>query len=85
MLLLTFLTNLRGPMKGYAISDWETSILKMLRTKSGQMGPPKKGLNQRMVLESLTFVGTEMWVKNSFPVKTIKELMRLTEEFEENK
>ena len=79
------LLDLRGPMKGYAISDWETSILKMLRTKSGQMGPPKKGLNQRMVLESLTFVGTEMWVKNSFPVKTIKELMRLTEEFEEDK
>ena len=33
--------------------------------------------------KSIGFVGTEMWLKSSYPVKSIKELMRLTEEFEE--
>jgi len=77
------LLELRGPMDGYLASDWETSILKMLRSNKVQMGPAKSDLNKKAITKSIGFVGTEMWLKSSSPVKSIKELMRLTEEFEE--
>ena len=77
------LLELRGPMDGYLASDWETAILKMLRSKKVQMGPAKSDLNKRAFTKSINFVGTEMWRQSSFFVNSIKELMRLTEEFEE--
>lgn len=79
------LLELRGPMDGYLASDWETAILKMLRSNNVQMGPAKSDLNKKAITKSVSFVGTEMWVESSFSVKSIKELMRLTEEFEEKK
>jgi hypothetical protein len=77
------LLELRGPMDGYLAANWETSILKMLRSIEVQMGPAKSNLNNKAISKSERPIGTEMWVKDSFYVKSINELMRLTEEFEE--
>ena len=49
------------------------------------MGPAKSDLNKKAIAKSVSFIGTEMWLQSSFSVKSIKELMRLTEEFEEEK
>jgi hypothetical protein len=77
------LLEVRGPMDGYLASNWETSILKMLRSIKVQMGPAKNNINNKAISKSDRSVGTEMWVRDSFYVKSINELMRLTEEFEE--
>jgi hypothetical protein len=77
------LLELRGPMDGYLASDWETAILKMLRSNKVQMGPAKSDLNKKGIIKQVSFIGTEMWVQSSFSVKSIRELMKLTEEFEE--
>ena len=78
------LVELRGPMEGYLASEWETSMLKMLRNNNAQMGPAKDNINKKKVASPAGFIGTEMWIESSFPVKSIKELMRLTEEFEDS-
>lgn len=78
------LIELRGPMEGYLTADWETSILRMLRAKKAEMGPSKQDLNKKTIVNSTKFVGTEIWNEKSFPVKSIVELMRLTDEFEDN-
>jgi hypothetical protein len=70
-------------MDGHLTANWETSILRMLRAKNAQMGPGKADINKKMKDDLKAFVGTEMWLKDSFPVGSIQELMRLTEEFEE--
>lgn len=67
--------EIRGPMDGYLTQQWETAILRMLKAKGAD-------LSNNTVAGK--FEGySEAWSKSTFPVKSIKELMRLTEEFEE--
>jgi len=58
----------------------------MLRSSGAKMGPRKDKIYVYSLGEDGNkVVGTEIWSKSTFPVKSIKELMRLTEEFEEDK
>jgi hypothetical protein len=67
--------ELRGPMDGHLTQQWETAILRMLKAKGADLANAKIAGK---------FDGySEAWSKSTFPVKSIKELMRLTEEFEE--
>jgi hypothetical protein len=67
--------EIRGPMDGQLARDWETSILATLRNQGADLGNTSV---------SGKFDGaSEAWSKSTFPVKSIKELMRLTEELEE--
>ena len=69
--------EIRGPMDGYLTRAWETSILKMLKEKGAILG----GEDSENV-----FTGyTEAWLTESFEIESIFELMKLTEEFEEEK
>jgi hypothetical protein len=75
-----------GPIDGLLAQEWETSILRMLRSSGAKMGPRKDKIFIKSLGEDRDkFVGTEIWSKSTFPVKSIKELMRLTEEYEERK
>ena len=66
----------RGPMDGHLTQQWETAILRMLKAKGADLA------NSKIAGK---FDGySEAWSKSTFPVKSIKELMRLTEEFEES-
>ena len=66
----------RGPMDGHLTQQWETAILRMLKAKGADLS------NSKIAGK---FDGySEAWSKSTFPIKSIKELMRLTEEFEEN-
>jgi hypothetical protein len=68
--------ELRGPMDGHLTQQWETAILRMLKAKGADLS------NARIAGR---FDGySEAWSKTSFEVKSIKELMDLTEEFEDN-
>lgn len=78
------LVEIRGPMDGHLCQNWETSILKMLRNSGASMGPRKDSLHTKSLADYLRLYGTEMWLESTFQVKSIKELMRLTEEFERN-
>ena len=70
------LLEIRGPMDGHLTQQWETAILRMLKAKGADLS------NSKIAGK---FDGySEAWSKSTFPVKSIKELMRLTEEFEEN-
>jgi len=70
------LLEIRGPMDGLLAYEWEQSILKLLRKKGADLG------NSTV---AGTFDGyTESWVASSFPVKSIKELMQLVQEDEDN-
>ena len=67
----------RGPMDGHLTQQWETAILRMLKAKGADLS------NSKIAGK---FDGySEAWSKSTFEVKSIKELMRLTEEFEEGK
>lgn len=69
--------ELRGPMDGHLTQQWETAILRMLKAKGADLS------NEKIAGK---FDGySEAWSKSTFEVKSIKELMRLTEEFEEKK
>jgi hypothetical protein len=69
------LLELRGPMDGHLTQQWETAILRMLKAKGADLS------NKEIAGK---FDGySEAWSQSTFPVKSIKELMRLTEEFEE--
>jgi len=69
------LVEIRGPMDGYLTQQWETAILRMLKAKGADLS------NEKIAGK---FDGySEAWSKSTFEVKTIKELMRLTEEFED--
>ena len=69
--------EIRGPMDGHLTQQWETAILRMLKAKGADLA------NKKIAGK---FDGySEAWSKSTFPVKSIKELMRLTEEFEEGK
>jgi hypothetical protein len=68
--------ELRGPMDGLITQQWEKAILQMLKAKGADLS------NSKIAGK---FVGyTEAWSKSTFEVRSIKELMRLTEDFEEN-
>jgi DNA-directed RNA polymerase subunit RPC12/RpoP len=68
--------EIRGPMDGHLTHQWETAILRMLKAKGADLANAKTAGK---------FDGySEAWSKSTFPVKSIKELMRLTEEYEEN-
>ncbi len=68
--------EIKGPIKGSKCRKIEKSVLRALKKKGAKIvskTSPKK------------FDGyTEAWSKSTFEVKSIKELMRLTEEFEGN-
>ncbi len=64
----------RGPMDGHLTQQWETAILRMLKAKGADLSNAKIAGK---------FDGySEAWSKSKFEVNSIKELMRLTEEFE---
>ncbi len=64
----------RGPMDANNCRKWESSILKMLKAKGADLS------NSKIAGK---FDGySEAWSKSTFEVGSIKELMRLTEEFE---
>lgn len=68
------LLELRGPIDGHLTQQWETAILRMLRAKGADLS------NSKIAGK---FDGySEAWSKTTFEVTSIKELMRLTEEFE---
>lgn len=70
------LIDLRGPMDGQSTKSWETAILRMLRAKGADLS------NEKIAGK---FDGySEAWSKSTFEVSSIKELMKLTEEFEGN-
>ena len=68
--------EIRGPMDGHLTQQWEAAILRMLKAKGADLS--NKGTAGK-------FDGySEAWSHSKFPVKSIKELMRLTEEFEDS-
>lgn len=68
-------TEVRGPMDGHLTNQWETAILRMLRFRKADLA------NSQIAGK---FDGySEAWSESTFPVKSIKEIMRMTEEFEE--
>jgi hypothetical protein len=69
------LIELRGPMDGHLAQQWERAILRMLKAKGADLS------NDKIAGK---FDGySEAWSKSKFEAKSIKELMRLTEEYEE--
>jgi hypothetical protein len=69
------LIDLRGPMDGNLAAEWETSILRMLKAKGVDLS------NSKIAGK---FDGySEAWSKSTFNIGSIKELMKMTEEFEE--
>ncbi|CAN2175045.1 Probable Zinc-ribbon domain containing protein [Candidatus Nanopelagicaceae bacterium] len=71
------LIELRGPLDGHITQQWETAILRMLKVKGADLS------NEKIAGK---FDGySEAWSKSTFEAKSIKELMRLTEEFEGNR
>lgn len=70
------LLELRGPMDGHLARQWETAILQMLKGTGADV------LNEKIAGK---FDGySEAWSKATLPIESLKELMRLTDEFEEN-
>jgi hypothetical protein len=62
-------------MDGHLTQNWEIAILRMLKAKGADLA------NSEIAGK---FDGySEAWSKSTFPVNSIKELMRITEEFEE--
>jgi len=68
--------EIRGPMDGHLTQQWETAILRMLKARGADLS------NNKIAGK---FDGySEAWSKSTFEVKSIKELMKLTEEFEDD-
>lgn len=67
--------EIRGPMDGHSTQEWETAILRMLKAKGADLG------NANIAGKYSGY--SEAWSKSTFEAKSIKELMRLTEEFED--
>ena len=61
----------RGPMDGLLAYEWEQSILKMLKRRGAEIG--------RSDIAGKFDGYTESWVAASFPVNSIKQLMKLVE------
>ena len=71
------LIELRGPLDGMEARDFETNVLRMLQKNGAKI------ISQN---EFDKFDGyTEAWITSSFPINSIKELMQLTEEFDQEK
>jgi hypothetical protein len=69
------LIEIRGQMDGHLTQQWETAILRMLKAKGADLS------NDKIAGK---FDGySEAWSKSTFEVSSIKELIRLTEEFED--
>lgn len=66
--------EVRGPMEGSLASGWESSILKMLKNHGADVG--------RADIAGKFDGYTESWVAESFPAKSIKQLMKLVVEDE---
>jgi hypothetical protein len=63
-----------GPMDGHLTQQWETAILRMLKTRGADLS------NSKIAGK---FDGySEAWSKGTFEANSITELMRITEEFE---
>jgi hypothetical protein len=71
------LLEIRGPMEGHLAKNWESSILSMLKSK-------KADLSNKDIAGKFNGY-SEAWSKSSFEAKSIKQLMQLTEEFEEGR
>ena len=68
--------ELRGPMDGDLARQWETDILRMLRRKKAVIGSTEIAGR---------FTGyTESWMRESFQISSLKELMQLVRLDEEN-
>jgi hypothetical protein len=68
--------ELRGPMKGDLTRQWETDILRMLRANKAIVGD---------TTIAGKFTGyTESWLKKSFPIESLRDLMKLVREFEDS-
>jgi len=68
--------ELRGPMDGHLTQQWETAILRMLKATGADLSNGKIAGK---------FDGySEAWSQSTFQAKSIKELMQLTEEYEES-
>ena len=67
--------EIRGSMDGHLTRQWESAILRMLKAKGADLS------NSKIAGKFSGY--SEAWSKSTFEVKSIKELMRLTEEFEE--
>ena len=68
------IVELRGPMEGDLARQWETDILRMLRKKNAVVGSTDIAGK---------FTGyTESWIKDSYPINSLKELMNLVEDNE---
>ena len=66
--------EVRGPMDGYLTQQWETAILRMLKAKGADLS------NDKIAGK---FDGySEAWSKSKFDVRTIRQLMTLTESYE---
>ena len=71
------LLDLRGPIEGALAKEWEKGILKMVKNRIN---------NSKKKSKISKFDGyTEAWEKSIFQANSVKELMKLTEEFEEIK
>ena len=68
--------EVRGPMDGHLTQQWETAILRMLRSNGADLA------NKEVAGSFDGF--SEAWSKSTFPAESIKELMKLTEEFEDS-
>ena len=66
--------EIRGPMDGHLTQQWERAILRMLKSKGADLA------NRKIAGKYSGY--SEAWSKSTFEVKSIKDLMRLTEEFE---
>jgi hypothetical protein len=68
--------ELRGPMDGLLTQKWETSILQMLKAVGADLSNSKVAGK---------FDGySEAWSKQAFQAASIKQLMEMTEKFENN-
>jgi hypothetical protein len=66
--------EIRGPMEGHLVRDWETAILRYIRTNGGKMAD-KIGIEP--------FDGySESWLKESFTFYSLKEIMETIDEEE---
>ena len=70
------LIDLKGPYQGDIAQGWENSILKLLSTKKVKYGHPKDRRMKKEENNSLNLnLGLESWVKSSYDVSSLKELM----------
>jgi hypothetical protein len=69
--------DVMGPLDGHLAKNWESDILDMLRSR---------GVDLKNEKIAGRFTGyTEAWSITKFSVKTIKQLMRITEDWEESR